>query len=378
LTVVRIGLLAPGGFDRRGRNEVIPALVSLTERLARRHQVTVVVVRQEPEPSRYPLAGAEVINLGYLAARRPGRVSLRCLARMFSALAAEGPRLDVLHAFWLAECGVLAAAAGWRWRIPVVLSVGGGELVWVPQARYGGRGDWRCRLQTTLALRAAAVVTAGSRHAAQPLARIFPAPACQLVPLGVDAGRFDGPVERPAGPPWRLLHVAGLNPVKNQEMLLRALRLLLPRLAGVELDLVGEDHLGGALQRTVEAWGLASAVRFHGLLDHQALAPLYRRAHLLLQSSWHESQGVAVCEAAACGVPTVGTAVGLVAELAPEAAWAVPANDADAMAEAILGLLADRARRERLGGAAQCWARRHDADWTASTFEALYDKLAAR
>src|SRR5713101_2183924 len=109
---MRIGLIAPGGFDRSGRKEVIPALLSLTERLARHHQVTVVVVRQEPEPSRFPLVGAEVVNLGYMSARRPGRVSLRCVYRMLTTLGADGRRLDVLHAFWIAECGILAALAG--------------------------------------------------------------------------------------------------------------------------------------------------------------------------------------------------------------------------------------------------------------------------
>jgi glycosyltransferase involved in cell wall biosynthesis len=377
---VRIALIAPGGFDRSGRGDVIPALLGLTERLARRHQVTVVVVRQEPEPSRYPLLGAQVVNLGYMAARRPGRVSLRCVARMLSALGGEGRRgrkIDLLHAFWVAECGVLAALAGWRWRVPVVVSVGGGELVWVPEARYGGRGDWWCRLQASLALWGADAVTAGSRHATRPLARRRPEP--DILPLGVDRERFNGPVERSPGPPWRLLQVASLNRVKNQEMLLRALRSVVDRLGEVELDVVGEDLLDGALRRMADELGLSSHVRFHGLLDQEALIPLYREAHLYLQSSWHESQGVAVCEAAACGVPTVGTAVGLVAELALQAAaWAVPCDDAPAMADAILTLLGDADRRERLGRSAQRWAHEHDADWTAATFEALYGKLVQR
>ncbi len=127
--------------------------------------------------------------------------------------------------------------------------------------------------------------------------------------------------------------------------------------------------------RLVDELGLSRVVRFRGLLDHEALVPLYRQAHLYLQSSWHESQGVAVCEAAASGVPTVGTAVGVVAELAPEAAWAVPCDDAAAMADAILTLLGDRQRRERLAQAAQCWAWEHDADWTAATFAAMYRQL---
>jgi glycosyltransferase involved in cell wall biosynthesis len=370
---MRIGLIAPGGFDRSGRKDIIPALLSLTERLARQHQVTVIVVRQEPEPSRFPLLGAEVVNLGYMAARRPGRVSLRCVYRMLTALGTDGRHLDVLHAFWIAECGLLAALAGRLWHVPVVVSVGGGELVWVPEVGYGGRGDWCCRMQTAVALRCADAVTAGSDYARQPLTGRQPVP--QVVPLGVDTTRFYGPIQRSDGPPWRLLHVASLNRVKNQGMLLRALRLVTDRLLGVQLDVVGEDWLHGALHRLVDELGLRHVVHLHGLLDHEAIVPLYRQAHLYLQSSWHESQGVAVCEAAASGVPTVGTAVGVVADLAPEAAWAVPCDDAAAMADAILTLLGDRQRREQLAQAAQRWAWEHNADWAAATFTAMYRQL---
>jgi len=161
-------------------------------------------------------------------------------------------------------------------------------------------------------------------------------------------------------------------------MLLRAVQLVQDQLLGVRLDIVGEDFLDSALQEMAAELGLSEVVHFHGPLDHEAIVPLYRQAHLYLQASWHESQGVAVCEAAACGVPTVGTAVGLVADLAPAAAYIVPADDAAAMATAILTLLGDRPQRERLGRAAQAWARAHDADWTAATFAALYRQLAAR
>jgi len=375
-TTLRIGLIAPGGLDRTGRRDVIPALLSLTERLSRNHRVTVVVVRQEPEPSRFSLLGADVVNLGYMTAARPGRVSLRCLFRMLVALGRDGWSFDVLHAFWIAECGVLAALAGQLWRVPVVVSVGGGELVWVPQVAYGGRGDWQCRAQSAIALWCAAAVTAGSHYARRPLAGHRS--VTRIVPLGVDTARFHGPLERPDGPPWRLLHVASLNRVKNQGMLLRAVQLVQDQLLGVRLDIVGEDFLDSALQEMAAELGLSEVVHFHGPLDHEAIVPLYRQAHLYLQASWHESQGVAVCEAAACGVPTVGTAVGLVADLAPAAAYIVPADDAAAMATAILTLLGDRPQRERLGRAAQAWARAHDADWTAATFAALYRQLAAR
>ena len=63
---MKIALIVPGGLDRSGRENVIPALLWLVERLAQRHEVLAVALHQEPEPSRYPLLGAQVINLGQM------------------------------------------------------------------------------------------------------------------------------------------------------------------------------------------------------------------------------------------------------------------------------------------------------------------------
>jgi len=51
---------------------------------------------------------------------------------------------------------------------------------------------------------------------------------------------------------------------------------------------------------------------------------------------------------------------------------AVPPDDAPALARAIVATLRDPARRQRIGRAAQRWARAHDASWTARQFEQLY------
>jgi glycosyltransferase involved in cell wall biosynthesis len=368
---VKIVLVVPGGFDRSGSERVIPALLWLSERLARRNEVHVCVLDDGTGvASSYRLAGAQVHVLGRPGGW-PGTGTLRLWRPLLSTLASIG-RPDIVHGFWAGSSGLLAGLAGRRLGVPVVLSIGGGELVSLPEIGYGGRRSWRGRAQAGLALRLARVTTAGSRYAAQPLrgrANI------EIVPLGVDLPSFAAPPERAAGPPWRLLHVASMNRVKDQPTLLRALRLIVDQSPDVQLDWVGEDTLGGVMQRMCAELGLNQHVTFHGFQPSRAVAPLFRAAHLHLLTSRHESQAVVVGEAAATGLPTVGTAVGVLAELAPHAAWAVPVGDAAGLAAGALALLGDPARREQLGRAAQEWARSHDADWTAAQFETIYDLI---
>jgi glycosyltransferase involved in cell wall biosynthesis len=371
---MNVVVVAPGGFDRSGRERIIPALVWLVERLARRHTVHVCTLADGDEPCTYELAGATIHALGSAAGGAPGMGALRHWRRLARALA-QIALPDVVHGFWAGTSGVLAGLAGKRLGAPVVLSIGGGELVWLPEIGYGGAGGMRGRAQAALALRLASAVTAGSRYAAAPLRERADV---QMVPLGVDVEQFAAAVERADGPPWRLIHVASINRVKDQPTLLRALRLVADAEPCVHLDWVGEDTLGGALQALCGELGLADRVRFHGFLPSDQVAPLYHAAHLNLIASRHESQGVVVAEAAAAGLPTVGTAVGVLAEMAPAAAVAVPVGDHAALAAAALALLRDRAEREKIGRAAQQWARDHDADWTAARFEAIYRSVKRR
>jgi glycosyltransferase involved in cell wall biosynthesis len=373
---MRIALVLPGGVDRTGRERVIPVVLSLIERLARRHQVTVVAVEHEPQWCQYPLLGATVINLGRVSGvGRAVQWAVR-FRRLIAALRSQGGHFDVLHALWVGTPASLAVAAG-RWLgIPVVASIGGGELVWLPEIGYGGQGSWAGRLKTSLILRKADALSAGSQYCMRPLVKIRPDTV--WLPWGVDWKLFDAPVERPAGPPWRLLHVASINRVKDQVTLLQAARLVLDYGKAIRLDCIGQDTLAGSVQQAAIELNLGNAVKFHGFKTTDAVAPFYRLAHLYVHSSLHESMAAVVLEAAAAGVPTVGTAVGLIAEMAPEAALAVPVRDPPALADGIVSLLESDDRRYRMGRAAQRFARAYDADWTAAQFEAVYSRLSIR
>lgn len=380
---MRIVLVVPGGVGADGVHEVIPALLSLIRRLAAAHDVLVVSTDQVTERSSYQLEGARVLALG--GRRRTVLWRLRAAGRAMSAIRAFRP--DVIHGVWLGPASTIAILAGAMVQVPVVASVGGGELVALPRIGYGGARSRRGRTHAALALRRAAVVTAGSEWALEPVRR--QRRDARWLPLGAErdpdpeVGGAEEPGARAVGDrPLRLLVAASLNRVKGPEVVLGALARARASLGdALELEWLGEDTLAGSTAALARALRVDDIVSLPGFRPHAAVPEAWRRADLAIQGSHHEGQGVAVLEAAMAGVPTVGTAVGIVAELAalePPAATAVRVGDAAALGDAIVALARDPERRARVGRAARAWAEAHDADWTAAAFASVYAEVTAR
>jgi len=360
---VKLALVVPGGVDRSGEQRVIPALLALIERLARRHEVHVFALRQEAVAARWQLAGASIHNIG------DGWTRLRAIA----TLRAEHRRapFDRIHAIFSGSCGLVAVAAAKLLGARSLVHVAGGELVALPEIDYGGRRRWWSRLREALVLRAADAVTAASAPVLESLQAM--GIGATRVPLGVDLQAWAplAPRRREAGPA-RLIHVASLNRVKDQPTLLRALSILLEGGLEFRMDCIGVDTLQGRMQQLAEQLGLAGCVRFHGFKTQRELRPMVASADLLVVSSLHETGPLVVLEAAATGVPAVGTAVGHLVEWAPVAALAVPVGDAGALAQAIERVLGNEELRLQLAADAQRRAIVEDADFTARAFDALY------
>jgi glycosyltransferase involved in cell wall biosynthesis len=117
---------------------------------------------------------------------------------------------------------------------------------------------------------------------------------------------------------------------------------------------------------------LGSIVRFHGFLQHSELRRRLDDTDLLVMSSLHEGGPLVMLEAAMAGVPTVGTAVGHIADLSPEAALSSPLADPVALAENIRRIAENEPLRLKLATAAQQFALAEDADFTARKFRELY------
>jgi glycosyltransferase involved in cell wall biosynthesis len=362
---MKIALIVPGGVDRSGAERVIPCILWLIERLvAAGDEVHVFSFNHEPHPARWKLLGASVHNAGW----RP-----RALMSLGQILA-EHHRgaFDVLHAFWAQSCGVTGALAARLLRRPLLLTLPGGDVVRLPEIGYGGLMRKSGAARLAFAARRASFVTAPSQFMCA-LAAENGIEALHL-PLGVALDRWPArlPRRRDIAAPIRLLHVASLNRVKDQDTLLRAMALLRDLGVLFELEIIGADTLKGAIQRSAIAQGLTDLVRFTEFLPHRALRLRVERADLLVMSSRHEAGPLVTLEAAMSGVPTAGTTVGHIADFAPDAAVAVPPGDAGALAEAIRRLAHDEELRLDIAAAAQKRSVAMDADFTARSFRSLY------
>jgi glycosyltransferase involved in cell wall biosynthesis len=368
---MKIAIVTPGGVDRSGVNRVIPCLLWFIERLAKSgDEVHVYALRQEPVRGQWPLLGATIHNAG-------GNSPLVRATRMLADLRREHhrSRFDVVHALWAVPQGALAAIAGRYLSIPVLLHLPGGDIARLPDIGYGAR----CTAASRLALRFA--IGGADRTLTLSNAMVGQATALDIaahrVPFGIALDRWPlvPPQRREDGKRLRLLHVADLSPVKDQETLLAAARYL--RTTGMEftLHIVGGDTLGGAIQARALALGLERCVQFHGFLPQAALRERMCSTDILVVSSRHEAGPIVALEAAACGVPTVGTNVGLLADWSPDAARVVAVGDGLALGAAIAELGHDEERRLRIASAAQRRAAAENADVTTRNIRDLYQAL---
>jgi len=143
-------------------------------------------------------------------------------------------------------------------------------------------------------------------------------------------------------------------------------------------------HIGGGplkqdtIQR-LEAAGLSG--RFQVLDRVEEPMTVLGGFDLFVLPSLFEGLPIALLEAMAAGLPCIGTLVaGIEEAIEPGVSGlVVPPGDAPALSEAILGLLADPARRRAVGDAALDRVRsRFDAVGMAEAYRRLYLDVTAR
>ncbi|MFG3551338.1 glycosyltransferase family 4 protein [Streptomyces sp. NPDC047725] len=296
-----------------------------------------------------------------------------------AALRAVCADADLVHAHGLhASFRAVLALGGRRARTPLVVT-------WHDRAHAEGAQARLVRVLERRVMRAAGVVL-GATSDLVDRARLTGARDARLGPVALPgrprpAAAPDDPdllraktraelgaVGRPL-----LIAVGSLDPHRGYDVLLdaaRAWRLLDPAPLVV---VAGEGPLRGELQRRIEDEELPVALigRRDDVTDLLAAADL-----ALLPSLREAGRSVLAQGALHARVPLVASATGGIPELVGDGAELVPRGDAEALAEAVSGLLGDPARREALRDR----GTRQAATWptedeTVAQVLSVYDEL---
>ena len=256
---------------------------------------------------------------------------------------ARRARLDVLHC----PSPLVPAAPT---AMPLVVTVHD-VLAWAHPEWMSRENVLQHRLVLQRVLQRAAMVLTSSQFTRGELQERFGLTdeRVAVAPLGVDPSFSPGPGGVPGIDGPYLLAVGTLQPRKDLETALTAFERCAD--AGVPHALVVAGARGWRDEATLARLRASShAGRIHllGHVDDAALVRALRGADALLFPSRHEGFGLPPLEAMACGTPVVAARATAVPEVVGDAAVLVEPGDADAFADAVLGLLGDAARRTAL------------------------------
>jgi glycosyltransferase involved in cell wall biosynthesis len=281
----------------------------------------------------------------------------------------EGARAELragatlIHAHWWVPAGLAAPPEA-----PMVLTVHGTDAVLLTRSALA-------RLVARPVIRRARVVTAVSTtHAGwvtQATGREIPPSRIQPMPVDLP------PLERSGGGDG-LVVVSRLTEQKRVHLALEAAAALSRAGRPLALTIVGDGPERAALERLAGRLGPLGPVRFEGMVPPAQVARVLAAADVLLFPARAEGFGLSAAEALMSGVPVVACLDGGgVLDIVPERGAGrrvVPTGDA--LASAVLDLLADPSVRGDAWRLGLEWRKRLAPDAVAAAFEECYREAA--
>jgi N-acetyl-alpha-D-glucosaminyl L-malate synthase BshA len=172
-----------------------------------------------------------------------------------------------------------------------------------------------------------------------------------------------------------LIHLSNFRPVKRVNDCIHILARVV-KSTPAHLLMVGDGPDRGPAEVLARDLGVEDHVSFLGKQDHvERLIPL---AHVLLMPSELEAFGLAALEAMACGVPSIGTNAGGVAELITHGVdgFLEEVGDLDAQAARVVELLTDHRLHQRMATASRhTAASRFSTEHIIPQYEHYYEEI---
>ena len=362
---MRLAIVIPG-FQANASDWCIPAFTNLARELAKSVDLHVFALRYPAVRRSYAIGRVHVhaVGGGALAGHRLTGMSLINLWRQALRDVEAEHRIKPFSAvlgIWATESGWLATRAAARLGIPSLVHLAGGELRWLPDIRYGNRGNKLERILVQQTVAHANLLTVPSGPIERALLRhltIRPSRVKRWA-LGVDTAMFSPATGKQASAHFTFVTAGSLLPVKGYEWLFSGMA----RLHSQNPDLPFRWRIAGAgpllprLRSVITESSLEGYVSLDGEVPHDRLPDFYRGADCFVLGSRHEAQCMAALEAMACGLPWIGPPTGALVDVGrtdPPTGFLITDRTAQSLATALAAMveLPDEVRM-RMGSAAR-------------------------
>jgi len=289
---------------------------------------------------------------------------------------------DILHAHF-GHNGVYALGFARRHRLPLVVSLHGRDVtVLIGKDRF--RPNWwyySCRCKALF--REATYFLAASTELKELIVRAgCPAEKVLINRLGVDLDNFHPQPDQRATSPVELVMVGRFVEKKGHMDGIAAVAQAVSQGHDVKLVLIGDGPLKPQYDRQIAALGLTPRDEFTGPLPHGGVLERISRSTVVLAPSViaknldRESGLIVAKEAAACGIPTIGTLHGGIPDIIDNGVtgFLVPEHDPQRLGERLCQLLGDEELRASFGLAARAkMEREYDIRHRIAALEVIYD-----
>jgi len=214
---------------------------------------------------------------------------------------------------------------------------------------------WPLRTAVRYAAKRAECVIAPDASMETEVREILSTPRVRVLPNAIDLDEVDKTrqsSEARASDTTLLLSVGRLEQNKGFVNLADALGSIKDTLPERwEWHIVGQGPDRETIEIAAHDRGIADHVRFAGAVSDDALFELYDRADLFVHPTLFEGSSMVTLEAMARGIAVVGTRVGGIPDKIEdgESGLLVPPGDSEALGQAIVTALADRARLKAWG-----------------------------
>ena len=262
--------------------------------------------------------------------------------------------IGIIHAHAALPCGHTAALLSRRLNIPFVVTVHGRDVF--NTCSRGGIPAAQRRKVSEDVYHAARTVICVSSRVREILETGIPAGVrSTVVHNGVNPSLFSPNLSEAGHSVPEILVVGDLLPSKGHELVLRALRNLLPSFPQLRCCMVGEGPECARLEALVRDLGIGQQVRFLSRLSRSEVAEAMRRCSVFALPSRNEALGCVYLEAMSCAKPVIacrGQGMDEVIEHGKNG-WLISADGLEELVQGLSAFLASPELCSRIGTAAR-------------------------